>query len=138
MHEALPPRRVLIVEDEVDCLATMVALVSMEGCDVRVARDGQTAVAIAQEFLPHVVLLDLGLPVMDGYEAAARIRSSPGLHHTIIAAVSGYGTDADKARAVQAGIDLHFIKPVAFAELARLLHLHGANRPNELVGQPSY
>jgi CheY-like chemotaxis protein len=69
---------VLIMEDEADCLATMVAIVSIEGCVVRTARDGEAAVALAQQFLPHVILLDLALPVIDGYEAAARIRMQPG------------------------------------------------------------
>jgi two-component system OmpR family response regulator len=118
-------RRVLIVEDLDDCLATMVELVSTQGCTVRVARDGATAVQIADEFLPHVILLDLGLPVMDGYEAASKIRANPRTRHAVIAAVSGFGMEAEIARSVAAGIDLHFVKPVAFNDLVSLLHLRG-------------
>jgi CheY-like chemotaxis protein len=127
MDLSLPSsRRVLIVEDLDDCLATMVELVSTQGCTVRVARDGASAVRVAEEFLPHVILLDLGLPVMDGYEAAAKIRANPKTQHAVIAAVSGFGMEAEIARSAAAGIDLHFIKPVAFNDLVGLLHLRGA------------
>jgi CheY-like chemotaxis protein len=126
MAQQLSPRRVLIVEDLEDCLATMVALVSTQGCRVRVARDGATAVQVAEEFLPHVILLDLGLPVMDGYEAARKIRANVRTQNAVIAAVSGFGTESQIARSAASGIDLHLVKPVAFTDLVDLLHLRGA------------
>ena len=125
----LPARRVLIVEDLEDCLETMVALISTRGCDVRVARDGKSAVAMAQSFLPHVILLDLGLPVMNGFEAATRIRADARLQHCIIVAVSGHGMQSDKERSAQAGVDLHLIKPVSFEDLSRLLEDPGIGKP---------
>jgi two-component system OmpR family response regulator len=121
----LQARRVLVVEDEADCLATMVELLSLQGCEVRAARDGATAVAIADEFQPQLILLDLGLPVMDGYEAAAMIRANPRTQGALIVVVSGFGTEENKARSSRAGIDLHYVKPVAFSDLATLLHLRG-------------
>lgn len=124
--QSVSPRRVLVVEDREDCLAIMVELLSIEGCEVRVARDGAAAVAVADKFLPHVILLDLGLPVMDGYEAAAKIRANPRTQHALIAAVTGHGREMDKVRSASAGIDLHFVKPVAFSDLVGLLRLRGA------------
>lgn len=121
-----PITRVLVVEDHEDCLATMVELVAMQGCDVRTARDGAEAVSIAREFQPHVVLLDLGLPVMDGYAAAVRIRADPATTHALIVAITGYGMRTDMARSARSGIDLHLVKPVAFQDLVDLLHLRGA------------
>lgn len=127
---AFTPRRVLVVEDQEDCLATMVELISMQGCEVRVARDGATAINVADQFRPHVILLDLGLPVMDGYEAAAKLRSNPRTRHAVIVAISGYGMEAEKARSIRAGVDVHFVKPVAFNDLVGLLRLHGSDPPS--------
>ncbi|TFZ03088.1 response regulator [Ramlibacter henchirensis] len=126
-HSQEAARRVLVVEDQEDCLAMMVELISTQGCEVRVARDGQTALCVAQEFLPHVILLDLGLPVIHGYEVAKALRRDPRTQHAVIVAVTGYGMESDRVRSAQAGIDRHLIKPVAFEELAGLLRLHGVS-----------
>ena len=93
---------------------------SLLGHETRVAHDGLAALRIAQEFGPKVVLLDIGLPVMDGYDVARRLReqdSSGGLH---LIAVTGYGQESDRARAKEAGFNAHLVKPVAFEHLQTL------------------
>lgn len=118
-----------MVEDHEDCLSTMVEIVTLQGCEVRVARDGAQAVAVAREFQPQVVLLDLGLPVIDGYGAAERMRADPLTRDALIVAITGFGMRADMARSALCGIDLHLVKPVAFRDLVDLLHLRGASAP---------
>ncbi|WP_250520703.1 MEDS domain-containing protein [Caballeronia sp. NCTM1] len=106
-------RRILIVDDEPDIVSALLTLLEMEGHDVRTAYDGETALRIAATFEPEVVLADIGMPRMDGYELARRLRSLPGTATSMIVAVSGYGTKADRERSGEAGFDAHLIKPVA-------------------------
>jgi CheY-like chemotaxis protein len=91
------------------------------GQDVRVALDGPRALAAAAEFAPDVVLLDIGLPVMDGYELARRIRALPELHDMRLVALTGYGTDSDRARSLEAGFDEHLVKPLKLERLEAVL-----------------
>jgi CheY-like chemotaxis protein len=115
------PLRVLIVEDNRDTAETLGDLLELSGHTVEVAHTGISGVAAAQQFQPHVVLCDLGLPGMDGYQVAAELRSNPTTANARLIALSGYGLEEDLRRSVEAGFNLHLTKPVEFVELERLL-----------------
>jgi two-component system CheB/CheR fusion protein len=129
MHVAIhaaPPlgaMRILVVDDNVDGLESSAALLQMDGHDVRTARDGPGALRCAEEFRPEVVLLDIGLPEMDGYEVARRLRSMPGQQDTLLIAHSGYGEEEHLQRAAQAGFDHHLVKPADLSQLNALIAL---------------
>jgi CheY-like chemotaxis protein len=112
---------VLVVEDREDAAATTAMLLRLHGHSVEVAADGPSAVQAVHTAPPDVVLLDLGLPKMDGWTVAKQIRQNCNRKRPFIVAVSGYGTEADKLRSQEVGIDLHLIKPVDPAELDDLL-----------------
>jgi signal transduction histidine kinase/CheY-like chemotaxis protein len=107
------PHRVLIVEDNV-AAAKMLAVVlkAMGNHEVQVAYDGETALQVAKTFHPDLVLLDIGLPGIDGYEVARRLREGPEGDRPLVAAVTGYGQEDDRRRAHEAGFDEHLLKPV--------------------------
>ena len=106
-------RRVLVVDDNVDAATTLARMLSrLYGQQVRVAHDGPAGLLAVDEFRPEIVLLDLGLPGMDGYEVARRIRSSPDRDDLLLVAVTGWGQDEDRRRSEQSGFDLHLVKPV--------------------------
>jgi CheY-like chemotaxis protein len=111
-REAARHRRVLVVDDNVDAAELLGEALSQAGHEVKREHDGESAVDAAAEFRPDVVLLDLGLPGMDGYEVARRLRAHPDLTGVRIIAITGYGQDADRSRTAQAGIDEHLVKPV--------------------------
>ena len=111
--------RVLVVEDQADSAASMVTLLRMNGHEVRVAFDGPAALVEAQVRQPDVVLLDIGLPDLDGYEVARRIRAG-GDRPVRLVALTGWGQAEDKRRAAQAGFDAHWTKPVDPARLHEL------------------
>jgi CheY-like chemotaxis protein len=115
------PRRVLVVDDNEDAREALRFLLDDEGHDVRTAADGPEALAVASAFRPDVVLLDIGLPGMDGYEVARRLRQIPECRSTFIAAVSGYGQPEDRIRSQAAGFDEHLLKPVSAGPLLALL-----------------
>jgi two-component system, chemotaxis family, CheB/CheR fusion protein len=119
----LAPRswRVLIVEDNRDAADTLRAGAELQGYDVRVAYDGNACLEIVRHFRPQVVLCDIGLPGIDGYEVARRLRSDPELRELRIIAVSGYAAPHDKARAVAAGFDCHVAKPLEMEDLESIL-----------------
>jgi CheY-like chemotaxis protein len=96
-------------------------VVEMQGHDVQVASDGYAALEAVESFTPEVVLLDIGLPQLDGYEVARRIRASPRGGEIVLCALTGLGREEDKRRAREAGFDEHMTKPVDFAWLARVL-----------------
>ena len=107
------PRRVLIVEDNLDSVRMLGELVKDIGHQAEYAINGYAALVIAQRFKPHFLLLDLGLPGMDGYELCARLRLQPGFKETRIIAVTAYGSDEHRAKAKAAGCELHLLKPVS-------------------------
>jgi PAS domain S-box-containing protein len=115
------PRRVLVVDDNEDAREALRFLLDDEGHDVRTAADGPEALAVASGFRPDVVLLDIGLPGMDGYEVARRLREIPECRSVFIAAVSGYGQPEDRIRSQAAGFDEHLLKPVSAGPLLALL-----------------
>lgn len=111
---AAPPQqglRVLLVDDNADALETMQALLELCDCVVRGTGDPQEALVIAPEFAPQVCVLDIGLPGMDGYELAARLRQTVKTPSRFVA-LTGYGQTSDKERARGAGFDVHLTKPV--------------------------
>jgi CheY-like chemotaxis protein len=108
-----PPRlRVLVVDDNVDAAVSLARLLArLYGQEVRVAHDGPEALSLAGEFRPDVVLLDIGLPGMDGNEVARRLRERPECEGTLIVALTGWGQEADVERSRAAGFDHHLVKP---------------------------
>jgi PAS domain S-box-containing protein len=114
-------RRVLIVDDNIDAVRVLSIVVKKLGNEVCVAYDGVEAIAAAEQFLPEVVLLDLGMPKLDGYGAARHIRQQPWGQSITLIALTGWGQDADKQRTKAAGFDHHLVKPADPAELRRLL-----------------
>jgi CheY-like chemotaxis protein len=104
--------RVLVVDDDTDTADSLVVLLSLWGCRAAAAYDGRAATGAALADRPDVVVLDLGLPGLDGYEVARRLRVAPGLEKVRLIAVSGYGRDEDRARSRAAGFDHHLLKPV--------------------------
>jgi CheY-like chemotaxis protein len=113
--------RVLVVEDDDDVAETIAEVLESKGCDTRVAHDAATALTLAVEFLPAVAFVDIGLPVMDGYELATRLRALPALAGIRLVALTGYGTASDRERARQAGFDDHVVKPVGIEALEAAL-----------------
>jgi PAS domain S-box-containing protein len=115
-----PARRMLVVDDNEDAASTVAELLQMSGNEVQVANDGTTAVAKTAEFRPDVVLLDIGLPDINGYEVARRIRRLEGVRQPILIALTGWGQQQDKEAAAQAGFDHHWTKPVDPVRLQEL------------------
>jgi CheY-like chemotaxis protein len=123
--EAPPRLKILVVDDNRDVATSLSMLLDLMGHEVRVAYDGEKAVQLAGEFRPQIVLLDLGMPNVDGYETCRRIRGHGwGADMTLIA-VSGWGQDEDRRKSATAGFDAHLVKPVSpetLAELSSRLH----------------
>ena len=117
------PQRVLIVDDNEDAAEMLAAALAAAGHVTAVASDGPEALELVHTFRPDVALLDIGLPVMDGFELAHHIRSlgDDELRHTRLVAVTGYGQDHDRRRSAAAGFDEHLIKPVDIDQLVVLI-----------------
>lgn len=113
--------RVLVVDDNPDAAEMLATALALRGHDVRVAHDGPEALRIATEEPPTLALLDIGLPVMDGYELAARLKELPGLDGVRLVAVTGYGQESDKRRSLEAGFHEHLVKPVDIDLLEELI-----------------
>jgi CheY-like chemotaxis protein len=106
------PQRILIAEDNADLAESMAMLLRLEGHEVRIAYDGPSALDVADEFGPDAALLDIGLPGMDGYELARKLRARHYGRGLLLVAVTGYGQPEDHARAGEAGFDIHLVKPL--------------------------
>jgi two-component system CheB/CheR fusion protein len=115
------PRRILVVDDNADMAETTALLLGNAGHTVQTASDGDSALSLAQEFHPQVVLLDVGLPDRSGYEVARQLRELPEMSGALIVAVTGYGQESDQQRARAAGFDHHLTKPVEPATLLALM-----------------
>ncbi len=113
--------RVLIVDDNTDAADLLATSVRLKGHAVEVAHDGPEALKIAEQFHPDVALLDIGLPVMDGYELAGHLRALPGLASVRLIAVTGYSQEADRRQAEAVGFDHYLVKPIQIAQLHGLL-----------------
>jgi len=116
-----PPRHILVVEDNIDAADTLRALLELNGHRVDTANDGPSGLERALATQPEVVLLDVGLPGMDGYEVARRIRAAQAIRRPLLVAITGYGAPEDRQRAADAGFDAHITKPVEYSTLATLL-----------------
>ncbi len=119
-------RRILVVDDNQDAAETLAQLLRLSGEEVRTTDNGEDALAIGPEFRPHVAILDLGMPDIDGYELAQRIRRQRWGSGVLLVALSGWGQDEDKARSREAGFDHHLTKPVAPDALEEVLEHYAA------------
>lgn len=112
---------VLVVDDNSDALELMGEVLGMVGYRAHLAPDAAEAITVAEAVRPAAALLDIGLPVMDGYELARRLRAIANLSSIKLVAVTGYGQAADKERAVAAGFDEHLVKPISVEQVQRVL-----------------
>jgi CheY-like chemotaxis protein len=127
--EAAPPSspgaieryRVLVVDDNRDAAETMAMVLEANGHAVLIAHDGQTAVEMVKLHAPAVVFLDIGMPGMNGYETASQLRALPGAQGRVLVALTGWGSEADQARSLEAGFDHHLTKPVDVDKVQRVL-----------------
>ena len=115
-------KRILVVDDNVDAGEALMMLLQLDGHEVRLAHDGEQAVRVVGDASPEVVFLDIGMPRVNGYEAARRIRELPVGRGVKLVALTGWGQPGDRERAAQAGFDMHLTKPVAHDALRELLH----------------
>lgn len=104
--------RILLIDDNVDANDSMAALLSLLEYNVRTAKDGETALVAAADFQPHLIFSDIGLPGMDGYELAVRLRALAAGRKLILAATTGYGLASDRQRSTEAGFNYHLVKPL--------------------------
>ena len=116
-EEPLQPLRILVVDDNQNAATLLSEFLEMTGFATHIAFDGPAALEAAMAFRPDVALLDIGLPIMDGYELAGRLRAQALLQNTRLIALTGYGQESDRRRAQEAGFDLHLVKPVNLEEL---------------------
>jgi CheY-like chemotaxis protein len=112
---------VLIADDNEDCAESLAMLLRLKGYEVRTASDGPQAIQVAAQFLPEAVLLDIGMPTMNGYDVARVIREEPWGKHLLLIAQTGWGQARDRQRSQEAGFDAHLTKPVDCASLMELL-----------------
>ena len=116
-------KKILVVDDNIDATEMLVIGLRQENFDVVFAHEAVTALDLAATFLPEVVILDIGLPGMNGYQLAERLRSFEQLPNIRLIALSGYGSETDKARAIEAGFDVHLIKPTRIEEILQYLNV---------------
>ena len=114
------PRKVLVIDDNSDAANALRMLLENDGHNVKVAHDGVSGLALAREYRPEYLLLDIGLPRLSGYDIAASVRGDPELKHTTIVAITGYGQVHDRARTAAVGFDHHLTKPIEFSALREL------------------
>ena len=120
-ERAVPALRVLVVDDNVDTVTTLALLVTESGHDVRTAYDGSAVLEAALDYRPNLVLLDIGLPGLNGLEVAKQLRQQPMLKNIVIVAMTGYGQESDRKRSQEAGFDYHLVKPGDFGKVLQLL-----------------
>ncbi|HYD96277.1 MAG TPA: response regulator [Noviherbaspirillum sp.] len=112
--------RILVVDDNIDAAVSAAEILRLLGNEVSVAHDGMSAIRTVEEWQPKVVLLDIGLPGIDGYEVARRIRLQPAGRNVRLVALTGWGQDRDRRLAAEAGFDAHWVKPVGIDKLKEL------------------
>jgi len=123
-------RRILVVDDNRDAAASMALMLELLGNEVRTANNGIEAVDLAEQFRPQVVLMDIGMPQLNGYEATRRIRDQPWGRGMTIIALTGWGQEMDRTQSKEAGCDGHLVKPVNLPDLEKLLNqLQGDRLP---------
>jgi len=117
----LERRRILVVDDNRDSAESLAMLLSLSGSETQVAFDGLEALQAADELRPNIILCDIGLPKLNGYEVARKIREQPWGRSIVLIALTGWGQDEDRRRSSEAGFDGHLVKPVELATLTKLL-----------------
>lgn len=122
-------RRVLVADDNRDAADSLSTLLQIAGHDVRVAYGGSDAVSVAQAFRPEIALLDIGMPVLNGYQVAEALRAEPWSTSLYLIALTGWGQDEDKRRAIDAGFDAHLTKPIELEQLSQLLDARDSHEP---------
>ena len=142
MLHSLPDRpqsstRILIVEDDRDTGESMARLLRIFGYEVEVAREGVEASALATRRKPDFVLLDIGLPGMNGYQVARGLKQTETCEDTVIIAITGYGQSEDRDRSRRAGIDHHLVKPIDHEVLLALLEVSTRSSSKPRVGRPA-
>jgi PAS domain S-box-containing protein len=125
-----PALRLLLVDDSVDAATLLAMVLEADGYDVRVAHEGKQALEVAAQFEPEIVLLDLGLPGMDGFQLAREMRKLAHTANALLVAVTGYGQAADRLRSQEAGFDHHLVKPVSADEIQRVIASRFPNTPS--------
>jgi CheY-like chemotaxis protein len=118
---AMGRQRILVVDDNVDSAQSLALLLQLTGNEVRTAHDGPTALEVAAAFVPDLVLLDIGLPGMNGLDVGRKIRAMPQLRDTVLIAQTGWGQVEDRRRSAEAGFHAHLVKPVDLAALQTML-----------------
>ena len=113
--------RVLVVDDNKDAARMLAAALAKSGHQTATAHDGPNALQVAEQFRPNLALIDLGLPVMDGFELGRQIRTRDDLSRTRLIAVTGYGQEHDRRRTAAEGFDAHLVKPVDIQQLSDLI-----------------
>jgi CheY-like chemotaxis protein len=126
-------RRILIVDDNQDSAESMALLLKFDGHQVEMAHDGLTALRVAESFQPEIILLDIGLPGMNGYDVARQIRTQPETSRAQLIALTGYGQEEDRQRSKEAGFDYHLVKPVEPRVLQHLLNSIPAAAPSQMA-----
>lgn len=116
-----PAKRVLVIDYNRPSAQSLAWVMELNGYEVKACFDGPSAVETAHEFHPDIVLLDLGMPVMDGYEVCRRLREDKTLADTLVIAQTGWGSPAERQRTAEAGFDYHMTKPVDFTTLLRII-----------------
>jgi CheY-like chemotaxis protein len=113
--------RILVVDDNKDSADSLSMLLRVKGHEVRTARDGLQAIEITPDFLPNVILMDIGMPKLNGYDTTRQIRTLPSGKDVMIIALTGWGQPEDLRQSTEAGCSAHLVKPIDLAELERLL-----------------
>jgi CheY-like chemotaxis protein len=121
-------KRILLIDDNVDAASMMQALLTAFGFTVEAANGGVEGLALAQSFLPHVIFLDLGMPVMNGYEVAVALRKMPLFEDVFLLALTGWNDQDTRAAVIGAGFDRHLVKPPNFQQILDILHQHFESR----------
>jgi CheY-like chemotaxis protein len=116
-----PSLRILVVDDNLDAAQTLAILLRANGHQVEAVHDGPTALEVARSYRPNLILLDIGLPGMDGFEVAKKVRQDLDLGNVVLVAMTGYGQESDKQRSKEVGFDHHLIKPADFSKVKEIL-----------------
>lgn len=128
-------RRILVVDDNRDSATSLAMLMELTGNETHTAHDGEEAVEAAATFRPDVILLDIGLPKLNGYEAGRKIRQQPWSKGMVLVALTGWGQEEDRQRSREAGFDGHLVKPVDLSDLEKLLAELGGGGSDREVGR---
>jgi CheY-like chemotaxis protein len=130
-------RRILVVDDNQDSAATLGHLLRLLGHEVRVLHDGAETLTVSETFRPEMILLDIGLPGLDGLEVARRLRADARFDSVVVAALTGYGSPEDRQQSHDVGFNAHFVKPVDLETLKRMLVSPDALLPEPPSAPPS-